>query len=79
MSEERINHPSYYGGDTTYEVIKVVEAWKLGLHLGTAAIYLARAGKKPDADEIEDLEKCIWWINRRIKKLKERREKKQRK
>lgn len=31
---EQINHPTYYGGDTRYEAIKVIEAWQLGFCLG---------------------------------------------
>ena len=30
---DAINHPTYYGGDTTYETIKVIEAWGLGFRL----------------------------------------------
>ena len=29
-----VNHPAHYGGDTTYEAIKVIEAWSLGFCLG---------------------------------------------
>ena len=25
--KEEVNHPERYGGDTTYECIKVLEAW----------------------------------------------------
>lgn len=27
MMKEEVNHPERYGGDTTYECIKVLEAW----------------------------------------------------
>lgn len=30
---DNVNHPSHYGGDTTYEVIKVINAWGLGFDL----------------------------------------------
>lgn len=65
-AHESVNHPPHYGGDTTYEAIKVIEAWGLGFHLGNAAKYICRAGKKSLADEIEDLEKARWYIDRRI-------------
>lgn len=49
MSE--IDHPSYYGSDTTYETIKVIEAWQLDFCLGNAVKYISRAGKKdPEKD-----------------------------
>ncbi len=57
--EEAVNHPSHYGGEhNPYEVIKVIEAWSLGFHLGSAVKYIGRAGKK--SREIEDLEKAVW-------------------
>lgn len=69
-----VNHPSHYGGDETYEVIKVLHAWQrmfgLGFDLLTAIKYIPRAGKKDPAKEIEDLEKSQWYINERIRELK---------
>src|ERR1051326_1130308 len=29
-----VDHPSHYGGDTTYEAVKVIEAWELKFNLG---------------------------------------------
>lgn len=60
MMTEAVNHPSHYGGDTTYEAIKVIEAWGLDFHLGNAAKYICRAGKKGDA--LEDLKKARWYL-----------------
>jgi len=68
---EKVIHPKHYGGDTTYEAIKVIEAWQLGFCLGNAVKYISRAGKKSKETEIEDLEKAAFYINREIKKLKE--------
>ena len=31
--------------------------------------YLARAGKKPGQDEVQDLRKAIWWIEREIAQI----------
>ena len=61
-SAEAVNHPAHYGGDTTYEVVKVIEAWGLGFHLGNAVKYIARAGKKAKVSDFEDLKKPngIW-------------------
>ena len=67
---EKVNHPEHYGGDTTYEAIKVIEAWRLDFHLGNAVKYIARAGRK-SSDPLEDLEKASWYLNRKIERLKE--------
>lgn len=72
--KEWINHPQHYGGDTTYEVIKVLEAWGLDFdfNLGNAVKYIARAGKKFNSKTIEDLKKAAWYLNRRIERLEQR-------
>lgn len=57
------------------EVIEITE--HLSFNLGNAAKYVCRAGHKPGADEIEDLDKAIWYIQRekqRIEALKPRAE-----
>lgn len=67
-SKVKINHPEYYGGDTTYEAIKVIEAWGSDFHVGSALKYLCRAGKKsPDA--LSDLRKARWYVERKIQNL----------
>lgn len=71
MSE--VQHPEYYGGkDNLYEVVKVCEAW--GMHkdayLFNVIKYVARAGKKKQADEILDLEKAIWYLTQKINLLR---------
>ena len=68
-----INHPQYYGGDTTYEAIKVIEAWKLGFCLGNTVKYISRAGKKDVNAELHDLEKAAWYLNREIETIKKSR------
>jgi hypothetical protein len=65
MTKEEVNHPDHYGGkDNPYEAIKVIEAWGLGFHLGSALKYIARAAHK--GKEITDLNKAIWYIRRYI-------------
>lgn len=61
-----VDHPAHYGGDTTYEAIKVIEAWGLGFHLGNAVKYISRAGKK--GDRREDLLKARWYLDREIER-----------
>lgn len=69
---EAVNHPNHYGGDTVYEVIKVLEAWSLDddAYLFQAIKYIARAGKKDPDKRIEDLEKAEFYVRRRIARLR---------
>ncbi len=75
MPEEKVNHPSHYGGDTVYETIKVIEAWKLGFNLGNAVKYISRWDQKNVTldGKIEDLKKAAWYIEREIKILQEKK------
>lgn len=66
---ESINHPGHYGGDTTYEAIKVIEAWELGFCLGNTVKYISRAGKKDKAKTVEDLKKALWYLQREVTRL----------
>ncbi len=69
---ENIDHPPHYGGDTTYETIKVIEAWGLGFHLGSAVKYISRAKRK--GNEVEDLRKAVWCLERQIELRTPRKE-----
>ena len=85
--KELINHPSHYGGDTTYEAIKVNNAEKLindfslamntfssiglNFNLGNVVKYIARAGQKQGESELKDLKKAVWYLNDYIKLLEE--------
>lgn len=72
---ERVNHPAHYGGDTTYEAIKVINAWgPLNFNLGTVVKYIVRAGHKPNADNIEDLEKAQFYLNWEVDRLRRERD-----
>ena len=64
-SHEAVNHPKHYASGNI-EVIEAIEDWKLGFHRGNAIKYIARAGKKDPAKELEDLEKAIWYLKRDI-------------
>ena len=63
---EAVNNPKHYGGDTTYEAIKVIEAWELNFHLGNVVKYISRAGKKDLTKTKEDLLKAKWYLDRDI-------------
>ena len=64
--------PSYYGGeDNKYEVLKIIEAFELPFHLGNVLKYVIRAGKKNEEEEIQDLQKASYYLERYIKHLKD--------
>lgn len=63
-----VSHPKHYNSGKI-EVIEAIEDWKLNYQRGNAVKYIARAGKKDPAKEIEDLEKARWYLNREIENL----------
>jgi len=66
--KENINHPIHYGGENNpYEAIKIIEHYKLCFHLGNVLKYVLRSDKKEN--EVEDLKKAKWYIERKIKQL----------
>lgn len=67
--QEAVHHPQHYRGDTVYEAIKVIEAWELNFSLGSALKYICRNGKKPNAEQVEDLKKARWYLDREIQRL----------
>ena len=75
VGDDPVNHPNYYA-DGKIEVIDYIEDKNLGYHLGTAIKYVSRAGKKHERGmtdkekEIQDLQKAVWFINRKIELLK---------
>lgn len=73
--KEMVNHPKHYGGDTTYECIKVLKAWNteeefLGFCKDNAIKYLCRSGKKDE--EKQEWQKALWYIQEGIKYLEEK-------
>jgi hypothetical protein len=62
-----VNHPPHY---TTHpsgiECIQVTE--HMNFCLGNAVKYLWRAGLKEGEDELKDLKKASWYINREIER-----------
>lgn len=52
------------------EAIDVIEDWELGFSLGNAIKYIARAKHK--GQELEDLKKAVWYINREISRIEEK-------
>lgn len=66
---DSVNHPAHYTFGR-YEVIDVIEDWGLDYHIGNAVKYLARAGRKDPAKELEDMEKAQWYLERAIAQRK---------
>lgn len=62
-----VNHPTYYQSKNI-EVIDIIESFDLDFFAGNVIKYVLRAGKKEN--EIEDLEKAKWYIERKISQLK---------
>ena len=58
-----INKPPHYTVGK-YEVIDVIEDWKLGFRLANVVKYVARAEHK--GNPISDLYKALWYLNREI-------------
>lgn len=59
-------NPDYYVKDGI-ESIHVIETFVRDKPYRWAPLkYLFRAGKKPGQDEVQDLRKAIWWIEREI-------------
>lgn len=72
-ARDKINHPSHYN-QGKYEVIDVIEDWKLNFTLGCVIKYLARASYKEE--EVQDLQKARWYLNYEIDQAILRQEKK---
>ena len=73
--EDKVNHPIHYTSHPSgIECITIARHYCFSI--GNAIKYLWRAGLKNEEGitntdkEIQDLEKAIWYINDRIKQLK---------
>lgn len=66
-----VDHPAHYRLASGVEVIDLTE--QLDFLRGNAVKYLARAGRKDGADELEDLRKAAWYANRAVTKLEAER------
>lgn len=72
--KEEVDHPAHYGGaDNPYEVIKVIEYYRLGFALGNCIKYILRAGRKDSSRQglITDLKKAAFYLNREIQNLEQ--------
>lgn len=69
---DEVHHPSHYTFGMI-EVIDAIEDWELDYHRGNCVKYLVRAGRKTGSDELTDLQKAKWYLERRIKLVEENR------
>ena len=65
--EDMVERPSHYNMGKI-QPIDVIEDWKLDFRLASALKYIARAGRKDPEKTRQDLEKCIWYVQRYIDK-----------
>lgn len=71
MSEfDKVKHPAHYAAGVKYEPVKVICDWGLNFNLGNTIKYIARAGKKPGNDVLEDLEKARQYLTFEIRRIK---------
>lgn len=71
---DKVNHPSHYNAHASgIECITITE--HMNFNLGNAMKYVWRAGLK-SAEDITDLEKSVWYIQREIARLKTMRKRK---
>ena len=68
LKTDAINHPAYYT-DGKIEVSDFIADKNMNFFRGNVVKYVARAGKKDPAREVEDLKKAQWYINREIERL----------
>lgn len=66
---DAVNHPAHYNTGKI-EVIDFIEDQGLEYHEANAIKYITRAGKKNPDTRMEDLEKAVWYLNRKIALLK---------
>ena len=67
----KVDHPQHYNRGNI-EAIDVIEDWNLNFNLGNVIKYISRAGAKEN--EIEDIEKALWYLQRHLDNLKEQDE-----
>ena len=65
---DNVKNPSYYNRGKI-EVWEFIEDQDLDYHTGNAVKYIARAGFKDPSKEVEDLQKAIAFLERKIKVL----------
>lgn len=63
--KNNVNHPSHY--TKGIEAIDYIESWNMNFNAGNAIKYITRAPYK--SNELEDLQKALWYIQREIDRI----------
>ena len=72
MAHDPVNSPKHYTSHPSgVECIDIVEHY--GFNLGNTIKYLWRAGLKDDNDDLQDLKKARYYLDREIKKREKER------
>ena len=66
--KEMIDHPSHY--NMGIEAIDYIESHNMNFNIGNVIIYVTRAKHKNN--ELEDLKKSLWYLQREINNLEEK-------
>ena len=69
VDHDPVKKPKHYNAGKI-EVIDFIEDQKLGYHLGNVIKYVTRAPHK--GEEIQDLKKAAWYLQRKIWLLEEK-------
>ena len=67
--EKVYTHRDYYAVGRKHEPIDVIQDWDLDFCLGNVVKYISRAGRKDNADAVEDLKKAKTYLEYEISKL----------
>jgi hypothetical protein len=62
-----VDHPKHYN-EGNIEAINIIEAWGLNFSVGNVIKYMLRAPHK--GEQLEDLEKAKWYLERHIENVK---------
>jgi len=65
-SNESVDHPDHYQGQGI-EVIDIIDSFELDFYRGNIIKYILREDKKKN--ELEDLKKAKWYIDKLIQKM----------
>lgn len=65
-SYEEVNSVPHYNG---WDVMEIIERYKLGFKLGNVVKYILRAGLKPGASTLKDLQKAQAYLDREVQDL----------
>ncbi len=67
-------NPDHYQAKDGSQFIDVIETFELDFHSGCAVQYILRHERKTQAEAITDLQKAIWYLERKIKILSPEKE-----